>query len=165
MVASLVRRSPFAARSVFGIALVFGATEPIAHQDLASLLANQPSVAESARNFVRSGAFASLRTAAFSLPSPLGMTIPQLPVADHFASINASLPTARHSEPLDLEPVERPLPVVNRGGKADRLLPTPKTNVQTVDPRKVEDATAAADTDLSVVDVEPFGPEAEFAGT
>jgi hypothetical protein len=144
---------------------VFGATEPIAHQDLASLLANQPSVAESARNFVRSGAFASLRTAAFSLPSPLGMTIPQLPIPDHFASITASVPPARRSEPLNLEPTQPALPVVNRGGKGDRLIQTPKATVQNVDPRKVEEAAASADTELSVVDVEPFGPEVEFAGT
>jgi hypothetical protein len=165
MVASFARRSPLAARSMFGIAILFAATGPVAHQDLASLLASQPSVAESARNFVRSGAFASLRTAAFSLPSPLGMTIPQLPVTDHFASITASLPGARATEPLDLEPARTALPVVNRGGKADRLLPTPKTNVQNVGPRKIEDDIATVDTGLSVVDVEPFGPEAEFAGT
>ena len=96
MVASLVRRAPFASRSAFGVALLIAATDQAAYQDLASLLVNQPGVVERARDFVQANSFAALRTATFSMPNPLGASIPRLPIPDHFAVINASLPQAAH---------------------------------------------------------------------
>jgi hypothetical protein len=171
MVASFVRRCPVAARCIFGAALVLAGTVQAAHQDLGSLLANQPGVAESARTFLLSGPLSTLRTATFSLPSPTGFVIPRLPVADHFASISAVAPRNTRFEPLDLEPQESKLQRVNRDGKRDRLTPTPKETVRTIAPNKVEpepvrDGGQIAEAAwLAFEETEPFGFEAEFAGT
>jgi len=170
MVASFARRCPLASRSLLGAALVLWGTTQAAHQDLASLLADQPGVAERARTFLLSNPLSTLRTATFSLPSPTGFVIPQLPVPDHFASINAARPRGTRSEPLDLEPSPAALPQVNRTTKRDRLVPTPKETVRTLAPSKLAPArTQGSEIDaeawLAADDVEPFGLEAEFAGT
>jgi spore germination cell wall hydrolase CwlJ-like protein len=165
MVASLMRRCPLASRSLLGAAIVLWGTTDAAHQDLASLLANQPGVAERARTFLLSSPLSTLRTATFSLPSPTGYVIPRLPVPDHFASINAALPR----EPLDLEPAATQSQL-NRAGKRDRLVPAPKETVKTLTPSKPERARTErseipTEAWLDAEDVEPFGLEAEFAGT
>ena len=173
MVASLARRIPLAARSVLGaVVMLLAGTSAVAYQDLASLLVNQPGVAERARTFLLSNPLSTLRTATFSLPSPGGMAIPRLPVPDHFASINAPLARATRAVPFDLGPAAPRLPAVNRGVKGDRLVATPKETIQTLAPSKAETAQPSAagmeireDAWLAVVESEPFGHEAEFAGT
>jgi hypothetical protein len=170
MVASLARRAPLAIRSALGVALLFGGTSPVAYQDLASLLMDQPGVAERARTFLLSTPLSTLRIAAFSLPSPLGMAIPRLPIPDHFASINAPAKRASRSEPLDLGPATPYLPAVNRGVKADRLVPAPTITIRTLASAKADDGLPIRsdipdDAWLGLVETEPFGHEAEFAGT
>lgn len=169
MIASFARRRPLAARLLFGSALLLWGTTQAAHQDLASLLADQPGVAERARTFLLSNPLSTLRTATFSLPSPTGFVIPRLPVPDHFASINAARPHDAHVEPLDLEPALAALPRVNRDAKRDRLVPAPKETLTTLVPSRPDARRAAADIPadawLHVEEVEPFGLEAEFAGT
>jgi hypothetical protein len=170
MVASFVRRHPVAARCISGAALVLAGTVQAAHQDLASLLVNQPGVAERAHTFLLSGPLSTLRTATFSLPSPTGYVIPRLPVADHFASISAVAPRTTRLEPLDLEPAPE-LPRVNRDAKRDRLVPAPKETVQTLTPAKAGPSATrngeeiTEDSWLAFEETEPFGLEAEFAGT
>ncbi len=168
MVASLARRAPLVARSFFGVALLFASTSPVAFQDLGSLLLNQPGIADRARTFLLSNPFSALRTATFSLPSPAGVAIPRLPVPDHFAIINASLPAASQREPLDLEPAPRAL-TVNRENKANRLVPAPKESVQVIPsgrrtPGRHESTAIDPDAWLHVEDVAPFRHEAEYAG-
>ena len=167
MIAHLARRAPLAARSMFGAALLLAGTEQAAYQDLASLLVNQPGVAERARSFALSNSFSTLRTATFSLPNPLGMAIPRLPVPDHFAIINASLPSAFRTAP-EAAPA-RPEPLTfNRSGKGDRLVPARSKPLEQIDPLRAAPAEAAArgeDTGLSVVDVEAYEDSAGFAGT
>jgi hypothetical protein len=171
MVASLARRAPLAARSALGVALLFTGTSPVAYQDLASLLAGQPGVAERARTFLLSTPLSTLRTAAFSLPSPLGMAIPRLPIPDHFANINAPAARANRNEPLDLGPAASHLPAVNRGVKSDRLVPAPVVTIQTLAAGNVEakepsnGSEIPDDAWLEFVETEPVGHEAEFAGT
>jgi hypothetical protein len=172
MVASFARRAPLAARSALGAAILLAGTSPVAYQDLASLLVNQPGVAERARTFLLSSPLSTLRTATFSLPSASHLAIPSLPVPDHFGILNASLPRGSRSQPIDPGPPTPHLPAVNRGVKRDRLVPTPKATIQTLGPSKVElaspDATDPAVRDdawLGIVESEPFGQEAEFAGT
>lgn len=171
MVASRVTRTAFLVRSLVGAALLLAGTSPVAHQDLGSLLLKQPGVADRARTFFLSNPFSALRAATFSLPSPAGMAIPQLPVADHFAIINASLPAASRNEPLDLEPPANRSPGINRGAKRDRLVPTPEESVQTIPSIRARQPHAGADDFiadeawLAVEESEPFGHAAEFAGT
>jgi hypothetical protein len=171
MVASLARRAPLAARSALGVAMLFAGTSPVAYQDLASLLVNQPGVAERARTFLLSNPLSTLRTATFSLPGPIGVAIPRLPVPDHFAVINASLPRASRAESFDLGPPAPNLPAVNRGVKGDRQVPTPKETIHTLTPSKNAarpsdmKAEIPQDSWLAVAESEPFGHEAEFAGT
>jgi spore germination cell wall hydrolase CwlJ-like protein len=166
MLASLLRRAPASARTGFGIALLFASTSPIAHQDLASLLLKQPGVAERARSFLLSNSLASLRTATFSLPNPVGFSIPRLPVPDHFRLINSALP-AREA-PLELEPA-RPAPRrIDRAFKGDRLAPAPNSSVQVsrsrVEP-SISEAKRPGFNDLAVQDVERHPITADFAGT
>ncbi len=151
---------------MLGIALLLIGTAPVAHQDLASLLANQPGVSDRARAFARSNAFSTLRTATFALPNPLGFSIPRLPVPDHFAVINASLPSAFRGTPEPAPAREAP-PVVNRTGKANRLVPwrSPATAGHIDAIRTAPVATSESDSALSVVDVEPYEETAKFAGT
>jgi spore germination cell wall hydrolase CwlJ-like protein len=168
MVASLVRRAPFTARSVFGIALLFAGTDQAAYQDLASLFVHQPGVAERARYFAQTGSFAALRTATFSLPNPFGTMIPRIPIPDHFGILNASLARSA-AEPAEPEMGEQFS--VNRQAKRNRLFPNVTANVQVLAPRKAEPApvarseTIANDSYLEVIDVEPSGDQADFAGT
>jgi hypothetical protein len=132
---------------------------------------DQPGVAERARTFLLSTPLSTLRIAAFSLPSPLGMAIPRLPVPDHFASINAPPQRASRSEPLDLGPATPLDPAVNRGVKGDRLIPAPMITIRTLESGKVADGLPGdgfhipGDTWLDFVETEPFGHDAEFAGT
>jgi spore germination cell wall hydrolase CwlJ-like protein len=171
MIASLARRAPLAARSALGAAMLLAGTNPVAYQDLASLLVNQPGVAERARTFLLSNPLSSLRTATFSLPGRSRLAIPRLPLPDHFAIINASLPRASRAEPLDLGPAAPHLPAVNRGSKRDRLVPSPKETIHTLGPSRVDrgqiqtaGTEIADDAWLAVVESEPFGHNAEFAG-
>jgi hypothetical protein len=171
MVASIVRPAPLALRSALGVALLFGGTSPVAYQDLASLLLGQPGVAERARTFLLSTPLSTLRIAAFSLPSPLGMAIPRLPVPDHFASINAPPKHASRSAPFDLGPAAPLDPAVNRGVKGDRLIPAPMITIRTLESDKVADGLPGdgfnipGDAWLGFVETESFGHDAEFAGT
>ena len=171
MVASLARRCPIASRFALGAALVLWGTTQAAYQDLASLLASQPGVAERARTFLLSNPLSTLRTATFSLPSPAGFVIPRLPVQDHFARINAALSPGARNEPLDLEPPAPDMPRVNRDDKRDRLVPAPKETVRTLVPGKPEAARRQDGSQipaaawLAVEETEPFGLAAEFAGT
>ncbi|MCC6948140.1 MAG: cell wall hydrolase [Bradyrhizobiaceae bacterium] len=172
MVASLARRAPLAARSMFGVALLLVSTEQSAYQDLASLLVSQPGVAERARTFLLSNPFSTLRTATFSLPNPIGIAIPRLPLPDHFEVLTASLPDAGGSA-IELETPLASGPEVVRSGKGDRIVPAPKMTVRTMEPKKLAPEPAAAgasaadavDTGLSVIDVEPFAETSDFLGT
>jgi spore germination cell wall hydrolase CwlJ-like protein len=171
MVASLVRRAPLAARSVFGVALLLAGTEQAAYQDLASLFVHQPGVAERARNFAQSGSFAALRMATFSLPNPLGSMIPRIPLPDHFEVLNASSSRPAPDPETRREPDTRELFSVNREAKGNRLFPSVTTNVQMLEPRKPDPAPAQRSgasvegSNLAVIDVEPFEEQPDFAGT
>lgn len=173
MVASLIRRAPLAARSVLGVALLLVGTEQAAYQDLGSLLVGQPGVADRARTFLLTSPFSSLRTATFSLPNPMGAAIPRLPLPDHFQVLNASLQRAGRSHATEIDGPSGRGPEIVRAGKTDRLIPTPKAIVRTMEPRRFmpaapeTDASAdfPIDTELSVIDVEPFPESPDFAGT
>ena len=149
---------------MFGAVILLAGTGQAAHQDLASLLANQPGVAERARAFALSNSFSTLRTATFALPNPIGIAIPRLPVPDHFAVINASLPGAFRAAPERAPVKEEPL-AVNRSGKTDRLVPSRPMSEHVGPIRTAPVAAGESDVTLSVVDVELYEENAKFAGT
>jgi hypothetical protein len=99
------------------------------------------------------------------------MAIPRLPVPDHYASINATAVRANRNEPLDIGPAAPRLHAVNRGVKGDRLLPTPNVTIRTLAAAKADEPLSGTGLDipdeawLDFTETEPFGNEAEFAGT
>ena len=133
---------------------------------------HRPGVAERARTFLLSNPLSTLRTATFSLPNPMGIAIPRLPLPDHFQVLTASLPRATADEALELEPPSARGPEIVRSGKGDRLMPTPRMTVRTWEPRKRLPGAPAPeassvyeiDLELAVVDVEPFAETPDFLG-
>jgi spore germination cell wall hydrolase CwlJ-like protein len=163
MVASRVGRAPLATRCICVLLILFASTDRIAYQDLASLLVNQPGVAERARSFILSNPFAALKTATFSLPRPLVSTIPPLsaPVdPDITGSISPRVATALE----EAEPFEPPVQIVNRGAKGDRLVSGANASAR-VTATVVPIDAAAGYTDFAAADLEPFELRADVAGT
>ncbi len=112
----------------FGLAtLVFLLTPTQAgYQDLAALMAQQPAVAARWREHLIASPFGTIHAAMFSMPRPIGTSIPEPPVrlaslaaGDVVGSIGAN-PLARRARPQVV------FPVINRTGKGDRLVPTPR---------------------------------------
>ncbi|MDO8534744.1 MAG: cell wall hydrolase [Xanthobacteraceae bacterium] len=143
--------------------LFFASTDRIAYQDLASLLVNQPGVAERARSFILANPFAALRTATFSLPRPLVTTIPPLSAPidpDITGSISPHAAVARE----EAEPYEPPVQIVNRAAKGDRLVSGSSATAR-VTATVVPIDAAAGYTDYAAADLEPFELRADVAGT
>lgn len=130
----------------------------VGHQDLASLIARQPGVAERGRQHIRSApSLTALHTATFSFPRPLGTMIPDAPgyqlasLDPRAAGVTGAI---RKSDPFYDPFAERAappapryeFPTVDRRLKGDLLVrrdpqpapPTPKPK-----PRKVRDLAQA----------------------
>lgn len=92
----------------FGLAALFfiGGSTRIAHQDIAALMASQPSLSERWREHLAASPFGAIHLAAFSLPRPLGTLVPE-PESVRLARFDAD-PNATK---------------VNRSGKGDLLIP------------------------------------------
>lgn len=76
------KRPKGALRRPFGLLMscVIMMPSSIGHQDLASLIARQPGVAERGRQHIRTvSTLSAMHTATFSFPRPLGSTIPDAP--------------------------------------------------------------------------------------
>ena len=94
----------------------------VGEQDLASLLARQPGVAERAREHLIASPFGTIHAAMFALPRPVGTAIPQ-PVSYTLASLDPNDVT----QSIAAQPWTDPnapfrFPTVNRAGKRDSLL-------------------------------------------
>lgn len=125
---SVMRNRPKGARfASFGLGLcgVFTmAPSAIGHQDIASLLARQPGVAERWQTRVVASSAAKIQVATFSFGRPIGTAAPQNPWA-RLASLEALGPDA----PLGRNPLMQPprryeasdFPTVDRTLKGDRL--------------------------------------------
>jgi spore germination cell wall hydrolase CwlJ-like protein len=168
----------------FGLPLLFFVINPvqIAHQDLASLLAQQPGVSERARTFFLSNPFSTLKSATFSLSIPVGAGIPQLP---QLASLDVT--GAIPQNVTGAEEAEEPAPTINRSVKADRATVnlaarTPAVQVVTVNPTPRPDEIAPDRYDVALAfEIDPRlpalgenhliavtpeeGPRADDAGT
>ncbi len=125
---SVMRNRPKGARfASFGLGLcgVFTmAPSAIGHQDIASLLARQPGVAERWQTRAVAGSAAKIQVATFSFGRPIGTAAPQNPWA-RLASLEALGPET----PLGRNPLMQPprryeasdFPTVDRTLKGDRL--------------------------------------------
>ena len=112
----------------FGLAtLVFLLTPTqVGYQDLAALLAQQPAVAARWREHLIASPFGTIHAAMFSMPRPIGTTIPEVPLvrlashstSDVTGSIGLEPSVARRAEPQVV------FPAINRTGKGDRLVPS-----------------------------------------
>lgn len=152
MFASLTRR-PVAAHSLCALSLFFLSTDRLAYQDLASLLVNQPQVAERARTYFLSNPMNTLRAATFSLPRPVGASIPVIPAS---LDVTGSIHTVGRMGADEAAPMEQPQ-TVNRATKADRL-PLATLVLPQAEPAP-ETAEASAETESEK------GPRADHAGT
>src|SRR4051794_38849849 len=112
----------------FGLAILVFLLTPtqVGYQDLAALLAQQPAVAARWREHLIASPFGTIHAATFSLPRPIGTSIPQAPLVQ-LASLNAEDITgsighaplaARRAKP------DVVFPVINRSTKGDRLVPS-----------------------------------------
>ena len=98
------------------------------YQDLAALMAQQPAVAARWREHLIASPFGTIHAAMFSMPRPVGTSIPEPPMRlaslaagdDLVGSIGANPLAARRAKPQIV------FPVINRTGKGDRLVPTPR---------------------------------------
>ncbi len=134
----------------FGLAsLIFVLTPTqVGYQDLAALLAQQPSVAARWREHLIASPFGTIHAATFSLPRPVGTAIPENPTirlaslggsADIVGSIGINPHSARR------ENTQVVFPTINRTGKGDRLVPgTPEPLDEARAHRRSRDRTAAA---------------------
>jgi hypothetical protein len=98
------------------------------------------------------------------------MAIPRLPLPDHFASLATPAARAARNDTFDFGPAAPYLPALNRGVKSDRLVPAPTITIRTLVSEKADDGATFGpeipdDAWLGLVETEPFGHEAEFAGT
>ena len=168
----------------FGLPLLFFILNPvqIAHQDLASLLAQQPGISERARTFFLSNPFLTLKSATFSLSIPIGAGIPQLPQLASL-DVTGSIP----QNVTGAEEADEPAPTINRSVKADRApvnvaVRTPTVQVVTVNPKPRPDEIVPDRYDVALAfEIDPRlpalgenhlvaitpeeGPRADDAGT
>jgi hypothetical protein len=99
----------------------------IGYQDLASLLARQPGVAERAREHLIASPFGTIHAAMFSMPRPVGTAIPPPP-----SYTLASLDPNDVTRSIAAQPWTDPnapfrFPTVNRASKRDSLLSRART--------------------------------------
>ena len=135
----LAKATPFALAAAL---FILGAT-PIGYQDIASLMAQAPHVAEKARAHMIAPRFAGVHLATFSLPRPVGTHIPDLDPTRVARFDAAANPAA-----------------VNRGQKGD--LQVPRIQIQILgellreDERAAEGAPDEAQDLVASLDFKPF---------
>ena len=116
---SLLRRRPSAASFAIGFALLAIFPDTIGFQDLGALLARQPAVAKRWQQHLIASPFGTIHAAMFSLPRPVGTTIPHPPIyaLANFdpADITGSIGRQLLGDPM--APIQFPKP--NRKTKRD----------------------------------------------
>ncbi|MGE0565268.1 MAG: cell wall hydrolase [Pseudolabrys sp.] len=115
------RRRRAASVFVAGVTLMSLAPNQIGYQDLGALMARRASIAESWRRHVIASPFGTIHAATFSMPRPLGATVPRPPLYV-LASVDPNSLTGAFGREL-FGDADAPLqfPRVNRAGKGDAL--------------------------------------------
>ena len=123
---SLLRRRPSAASFGIGLALLAIFPDAIGFQDLGALLARQPAVAKRWQQHLIASPFGTIHAATFSLPRPIGTSIPHPPIyaLANFdpADITGSIGRQLLGDPM--APIQ--FPKANRKAKRDSLVARPR---------------------------------------
>jgi spore germination cell wall hydrolase CwlJ-like protein len=122
----------------FGLAILVFLLTPtqVGYQDLAALLAQQPAVAARWREHLIASPFGTIHAATFSMPRPIGTSIPETPLL-RLASLGAGDVTGSIApNPFAIRRArpEVVFPVINRVGKGDRLVPSVPEPVRDQEP-------------------------------
>jgi spore germination cell wall hydrolase CwlJ-like protein len=119
-------RRAYPLRITLALSLFLLGTTRAAYQDLGSLLAQQPAVADRARAQIMWGAMSSLKTATFSLPKNSLFALPDAPLKNALQS-NADLEITGSIPAAKVAPIQNAAlgPAIERKNKADRLGMTP----------------------------------------
>jgi len=140
----------------------------IGFQDLGALLARQPAVTERARERLIASPFGTIHAAMFSMPRPVGTTIPHPPI---YALANfdpADITGSISKEPLGDPNTPLRFPTVNRKTKRDSLLARPRDPLpplsppMAIEPVPQPEANASPKKDELAGRFEPYS-EYEFA--
>jgi spore germination cell wall hydrolase CwlJ-like protein len=161
---SLLRRRPSAASIAIGFALLTVYPDTIGFQDLGALLARQPGVAKRWQQHLIASPFGTIHAAMFSLPRPIGTSIPHPPVyaLANFdpADITGSIGRQLLGDPM--APIQFPKP--NRKAKRDSAVSRPRDPMPPLPPAlAIESAPQAeVDTTLKKDENARFDPYAQY---
>src|SRR5712675_2251803 len=139
---NVLRNQPKGARfASFGLGLCIFALMPtgIGYQDIASLLARQPGVAERWQKRVFASTVGSIQVATYSFGRPIGTSAPQAPAVLLARLDNASIDV---TGTVTRNPIAAPppryqasdFPKVDRTSKGDRLVVTPPQAIEAASP-------------------------------
>ena len=111
----------------FGLAILVFILTPtqVGYQDIAGLMAQQPAVAARWREHLTGAPFGTIHAATFSLPRPIGTSIPEPPML-RLASLSAGDVTGSigaNPFPARRAPAQVAFPSIDRSKKGDRLVP------------------------------------------
>jgi spore germination cell wall hydrolase CwlJ-like protein len=147
---------------LLGIAMVLVVAlwpERVAFQDLGALLARQPSIAKRWHQHLIASPFGTIHAAMFSLPRPVGTTIPHPPIyaLANFdpSDITGSIGRQTLGDPT--APLQ--FPKANRQAKHDSLVTRPR---EPLPPLPSAEPAADADAGAKKEDSERFDPYAQY---
>src|SRR5262245_20778059 len=136
----------------------------IGFQDLGALLARQPAVAKRWQQHLIASPFGTIHAATFSLPRPIGTTIPHPPIyaLANFdpADITGSIGRQLLGDPM--APIQ--FPKANRKAKRDSLVARPRDPMPPLPPALTIESLPPAETNASVTKDENarFDPYAQY---
>ena len=169
---SVLRNQPKGALALFGSGLCFFALIPneIGYQDIASLLARQPGVAERWQKRVSASAVSSIQVATFNFGRPVGTSSPRA-AALLLASLDEGVAVGNRLTRPPQRYSASDFPRVNRALKADRLalvapeqpLPVAPTNAAPQDPSTSNASVLGAKTAAAGHGAEPSTLDPELA--
>ena len=171
---SVLRNQPKSARlALFGFGLCVFALIPneIGYQDIASLLARQPGVAERWQRRVSANAVSSIQVATFNFGRPVGTSVPRAATL-LLASLDDGVGAAARNRLTRPPPhySASDFPKVNRTLKGDRLTlvapeppPVAPTDAAPQDPSTSNASVFGAKTATTRHDGEPSGLDPELA--
>jgi spore germination cell wall hydrolase CwlJ-like protein len=160
----LLRRRPSAASFAIGLALLATFSDTIGFQDLGALLARQPAVAKRWQQHLIASPFGTIHAAMFSLPRPIGTSIPHPPIyaLANFdpADITGSIGRQVLGDPM--APIQ--FPKANRKSKRDSLVARPRDPLPPLPPVLAIKSEPQGEVDASLKKDESarFDPYAQY---
>jgi hypothetical protein len=159
-----LRRRPSAASFAIGFTLLAIFPDTIGFQDLGALLARQPAVAKRWQQHLIASPFGTIHAAMFSLPRPVGTTIPHPPIyaLANFdpADITGSIGRQLLGDPM--APIQFPKP--NRKTKRDSQIARPRDPMPPLPPALDVEPVPQAEVDAPLKKDENarFDPYAQY---